>query len=632
MPAKPKESPEEFLDSLHDTLATIFHGAQANNASHKRRIKTLCQLQAEAASHVQHKQAKRGQEESVLLVGEKTFNRAFWLVTLCTLDVKRGVVEADRTIRFIGAFVGALMAIEGKVSNYHMNDGHLLTVFIDGDEDEEEETSKDRFLHRLIARILPGCNAKDKTPRFRCTQLLSEILRNVPSLDDELFFTIKTALLERICDKEWTIRAVTCHGLGVLARAEASLDEQEDEESNDAESRISTILRTLCQYDLQPHVRIAALPGISLPLNVDTLPFLLSRTRDVDASVRKAAFRVVQQVPVRGLSVAQRSLIIRNGLGDREVAIRTEVGKLVYHWAITCSDYQVDERGSKDGRKGAQRADVKIDVDEFLDLFDLWDGTVAEEALKALIYKRPNILDDLDLSKGTSSSRFHDIYTYKLLSEDYWSDFTPSKALLARVFTELATSPSAYPPYNPNESSSLGNALQSFGANSSMNTSNYAGNSVTFIPINFSKHIEALPVLTFQAFNIQSLFNALVQLVSLLNDKDSDLPAMPGADKEELEEQVEDCIFSLGEMLKMARHLLGGMEGDEVGRRKVFGLVRDILVHPYFPNTLLTPALSLLLRVSNGVLDFVDAIVGVSSYLKLELILSLVTTTAPRYH
>lgn len=118
MPAKTKESPEEFLDSLHDTLATIFHGAQTSNASHKRRIKALCQLQADAASHVQHKQAKQGQEGSILLVGEKTFNRSFWLVTLCTLDVKRGVVEADRTIRFIGAFVGALMVIEGKVSDY----------------------------------------------------------------------------------------------------------------------------------------------------------------------------------------------------------------------------------------------------------------------------------------------------------------------------------------------------------------------------------------------------------------------------------------------------------------------------------------------------------------------------------
>lgn len=115
MPRKEKESPEEFLGSLHDTLATIFHGAQTSNASHKRRIKTLCQLHSEAAGHIQHKQGKRTHEESVVLLGEKLFTRAFWQITLCTLAVKRGVIEADRTIRFIGAFVGALMGTEGEL-------------------------------------------------------------------------------------------------------------------------------------------------------------------------------------------------------------------------------------------------------------------------------------------------------------------------------------------------------------------------------------------------------------------------------------------------------------------------------------------------------------------------------------
>lgn len=254
----------------------------------------------------------------------------------------------------------------------------------------------------MISHVLPGCGAKDKTPRFRCTQLLSEILRSVPSLDDELYSTIKTVLLERISDKEWTIRAVACHGLGVLARAEAPIDDEEDIEDG---ARISDILRAVCQYDVQPHVRIAALPGISLPLNVTTLPFLLTRTRDIDAAVRKAAFRIIQQIPVRGLSVAQRSLIIKNGLGDRETAVRAEVSKLVYHWALTCSEYGQTPESSK----RANKLDVKIDIDEFLDLFDLWDGTVAEEALKAVIYKRPTILDGLDLSKGDSilDNAFH---------------------------------------------------------------------------------------------------------------------------------------------------------------------------------------------------------------------------------
>jgi condensin complex subunit 3 len=112
------------------------------------------------------------------------------------------------------------------------------------------------------------------------------------------------------------------------------------------------------------------------------------------------AFRLLQQVPVRGLSVAQRSLLVKNGLGDRESAVRVESSKLIYQWAIACSDYGgAQPKGSSSRRDAAQRLEAKIDLDEFLDLFDLWDGEVAEEALKALVYKRPNVLDGLDLSQ-----------------------------------------------------------------------------------------------------------------------------------------------------------------------------------------------------------------------------------------
>jgi hypothetical protein len=113
MPTATKQVREEFLSSLHDTLASIFQGAQTSNASHKRRIKTLCKLHAEAASHVEHKPGRKGDDGSILLVGEKAFNRAFWQVVLCVLDVKRGVVEADRVVRLIGGFVTALMEQQG---------------------------------------------------------------------------------------------------------------------------------------------------------------------------------------------------------------------------------------------------------------------------------------------------------------------------------------------------------------------------------------------------------------------------------------------------------------------------------------------------------------------------------------
>jgi condensin complex subunit 3 len=109
MPTHTKPNSAEFISSIHDTLASIFQGAQSSNASHKRRINNLCKLHNEAVTLVQHKEKGKAQHGSIVLVGEKAFNRAFWEIVMCTLDVKRGVVEADRIVRFIGGFVSELL-------------------------------------------------------------------------------------------------------------------------------------------------------------------------------------------------------------------------------------------------------------------------------------------------------------------------------------------------------------------------------------------------------------------------------------------------------------------------------------------------------------------------------------------
>jgi len=109
MPTRAKQSSAEFIDSIHDTLASVFQGVQSSNASHRRHINNLCRLHNEAATHVQHKEKRKQGNGSVFLIGEKAFNRAFWEIMMCVLEVKRGIVEADRVVRFIGSFVGALM-------------------------------------------------------------------------------------------------------------------------------------------------------------------------------------------------------------------------------------------------------------------------------------------------------------------------------------------------------------------------------------------------------------------------------------------------------------------------------------------------------------------------------------------
>ena len=94
----------EILDTLHEQIVEIFQGAQNESSSHKRRVKTLCKLHTQAATFVE----KGKQPGQAKLVGEKKFNEAFWKTIAHVLPVRKGVVEADRAVRLVGAFVQQL--------------------------------------------------------------------------------------------------------------------------------------------------------------------------------------------------------------------------------------------------------------------------------------------------------------------------------------------------------------------------------------------------------------------------------------------------------------------------------------------------------------------------------------------
>ena len=83
----------------------------------------------------------------------------------------------------------------------------------------------------------------------------------------------------------------------------------------------------------------------------------------------------------RALTIAQRELIVRNGLGDRETAVRAAAGKLVGTW--------VDAVGSGKGS-------ITEDVIAFLQTFDLAENTVAEEALLSVLVTRVDVFDGLE--------------------------------------------------------------------------------------------------------------------------------------------------------------------------------------------------------------------------------------------
>ncbi len=97
--------------------------------------------------------------------------------------------------------------------------------------------------------------------------------------------------------------------------------------------------------ELLSDVRRAAL--LNIPITAQTLPTVLTRTRDVDMTVRRLVYGSVLLAHAdlpddampgaahpRALTIAQREQIVRNGLGDREPAVRAAAGKFIGAWLM----------------------------------------------------------------------------------------------------------------------------------------------------------------------------------------------------------------------------------------------------------------------------------------------------------
>ena len=73
------------------------------------------------------------------------------------------------------------------------------------------------------------------------------------------------------------------------------------------------------------------------------------------------------------LTIEQRELIVRNGLGDREAGVRSAAEKLISDWHDSLEDSV-----------------------SFLSLFDLYENKEAEQALLCVFKSRTDVLDSLD--------------------------------------------------------------------------------------------------------------------------------------------------------------------------------------------------------------------------------------------
>jgi condensin complex subunit 3 len=147
---------------------------------------------------------------------------------------------------------------------------------------------------------------------------------------------------------------------------------------------------------LYSEVRRAAL--LNIPVTSATISPILLRVRDTDSHIRKLVYSSVLNPPdsqkftgithPRVLSIAQRELIVRHGLGDREPGVRSAAGALISSWF----DAMTSESSES-------QSDAKADspVLKLLALFDLAESKVAEDALLSLLQNRSDVCDKFQL-------------------------------------------------------------------------------------------------------------------------------------------------------------------------------------------------------------------------------------------
>ncbi|KAG6841281.1 hypothetical protein C0991_000259 [Blastosporella zonata] len=304
------------------------------------------------------------------------------------------------------------------------------------------------------------------------------------------------------------------------------------------EKTILEVLLDVIAYDPAPEVRRAAL--VSVPLLASTMDTILSRTRDTDALTRKLVYFNVLQTKLghpRQLTIAQRELVIKDGLGDREPSVRVAAGKLAASWfEMVIAEPGEAEEYTWDGDDGG----IMKGFLRFLTLFDVVGPgeAVAVDAVLSIFVTRPNIPD---------------VFVFP---ETYWKELTPESAVLARVFLEHCLS-------TKNE---------------------------------IRLEAAQLPVVTAFAFLLQGCYNTLL---GILQDAENVafLNAGEPEDEEETakrEEELAKKEVILGEMLRMSLKL---DFMDEIGRRKVFTVVKDMMAHPELPPSLINPCLDVLKEI-----------------------------------
>ena len=283
------------------------------------------------------------------------------------------------------------------------------------------ETPTSRLVAHILTIILPLMVSKEKTVRYRSTQLASHIINSLDSIDDEYYHLLKMALLKRVRDKESMIRVQAVHGLGRLAGNEGDGGEDEVDSAEDDASGLLAKLLEVLQNDPSADVRRSLL--LNLPLTPETLPYLLERARDLDPATRRVLYsRLLPALgDFRHLSLSMREKLLRWGLRDRDDNVRKATTRLFRErWIEDCAGSKAP---TEDGGN-PEAAPPSIDgLQELLERIDVVnsavDNGIALEAMKEFWSGRPDYRDEVQFDDA------------------FWANLSPEAVFMARSFNDF---------------------------------------------------------------------------------------------------------------------------------------------------------------------------------------------------
>lgn len=419
--------------------------------------------------------------------------------------MKKTEPVGDRVIRFLGLFLTS--ATEKDVAIFEADNNLEETQSV-------PETPTSRLTFVILSMLMPLLSAKEKTVRFRATQIVSHVVNSLDSIDDELYHLIRQGLTKRIRDKEPTIRIQAVMGLGRLAGNETEDNQEEDDSDEDmAASGLLERLLDVLQNDTSAEVRRSLL--LNLPLTPATLPYLLERARDLDGPTRRALY--ARLLPTLGdfrhLSLSMREKLLRWGLRDRDENVRKAAGRLFRErWIEDCAGPRsTSEEGGPVQAVSPPNIAGLLELLERIDIVNSGvDGGVALEAMKDFWAGRPDYLEVVTFDDG------------------FWDALSPESVFMARSFNDFCQQ-------DPNS-----RALCE----------------------------EKMPEVTRLGYYLQRYTNTLLEGIKSAAD-------LGGGDEETVEQE-----FIVEQLLYIAQTL---DYTDEVGRRKMFSLLREALAMPDLP-------------------------------------------------